>query len=240
MKVFCAAVAVVLISMGHPVAAQNSCPTRADLRQGMTLIAHNYLANRVVAETDFGIVERRVDANGQYRNVEGIPDFLMVGSPHDVMPGLFRIGKDYRTITYDLDGLGRDIGFASPGAHPIDMMDVGEKMTFSVSIDAGSWQMLGLVIWKAFEGTVEVEYTGTPIESSHMLGPCEYDFVTYHVTTKMEDQYPSHKAVYFAPALGLVIGYTTLSEEGHPLHTFWFQNIRRSPFWSSPVDRSGQ
>jgi hypothetical protein len=238
MKALCAAIGLVTMTMTMAIqaAAQDSCPTRTDLRQGVKLIADNYLNTRVVAETDFGIVKRGIEANGQHRNFEDIPNFLLVGSPHDVLPGMHSHNKANGTITYDIDDLSPNTQFPTPGSHLLDMMELGEKIRTGMFFDKGSWRMLGLAFWEVSEGTVEIEYGGAWPKSPYRLGHCDYDLVTYGVTVTVEDQYPSFDAVYYAPALGLVIGRTMLREDGHPLHTFWFDGIEHHDFWSISHD----
>ncbi len=230
MKVLC--VAIGLIIMTNPVAAQDRCPLRVDLDRGLRLVADDPQRTRIFTQNAYGVSERPVDADGQPSHFAEL-SWLTVNSPHAILPGIFDGPKGKATIIYYMDSFYAD---TTSGYDPVfevnalfddllSSMIAGEKRRFDISIDQGSWRMMGLAFWNKSDGLIDVTYLGASDKSPHVIGSCSYATFAYRTQLHVGGQTLLSQDLHYAPDLGLVLGRTPLDRDGNPTDTLWFSSI---------------
>ncbi|MFG5381270.1 hypothetical protein [Yoonia sp. R2-816] len=199
MKVLCAAIGLLIIT--HPVAAQDTCPTRADLNDGTRLTDARAGYARVFVERDDGLYEGSTDG------IEGPLTGVWWFRPHPILPGTRATQDGLFDMAYDSD------------VADIDLLPAGATWTSAVThLSDGKTHSTG---------SVEV-YAGGPFPlSPHRLGDCAYDILAFRISKHIEGAGSLYDEVYFAPQLGLVIGATHLDVLGAPRGAFWFDQIAR-------------
>ena len=226
MKPLCAAIG--LLIMTQPFAAQDRCPLKSDLDRGLRLIAADAQHTRIFQKNAFGVSERPVDANGQPSHFDDL-SWLTVNSPHAILPGDFDGPKGKATVLYYLDSLDTTTTGDDPDLDLnaffddllSDMTD-GDKHRFDVSVDQGSWRMLGLAFWNQSDGLIDVTYLGASDNSPHVIGSCSYDIVTYRTHLQAGGQTLLLQDVHYSADLGLPLGRTPLDQDGNHKNTIWF------------------
>jgi|GEM_PF-5237791 len=223
--------------MSTPVAAQDICPTQADLRSGLALISPDPSASLLFGMDDFGVSVRPYNPDVYYTNFDGYPEFLVVNSPHAIIPGIYYGQKGPNTIGFygeefeseedgDFDSL---FETNARFGQVLSNMSVGGSQRFDVTVDYGTWKMMGLALWNRVDGVLNVEYLG-PAAAPHMLGQCSYDIVTYRLRLRAARDIPLFEERHYAPALGLVVGTTPLATDGTAENTQWFSDVVRYDF----------
>ena len=220
--------------MTNPSAAQDRCPTRTDLQHGLRLIAEDPEHTRIFnADKLLGLSESPVDARGQMTHFSDLPSWLGVSSPHAILPGVIDGPKGKATVTYYLDRFyADDAGSFDPDYDIPALFDdlfsrlnIGDNETFEVSVDQGTWRMMGLAIWNKSDGVLDVTFRGPSPMSPHKLGQCEYDIATYRINLRTGTQTLLFEDVHYAPNLGLILGRSRLANNGTPVETYWFSNF---------------
>ncbi|MFQ1702505.1 hypothetical protein ACJ5NV_18120 [Loktanella agnita] len=185
---FCAALGVAM--MTTPLAAQDRCPTRADLNEGLRLIATRQSVSRLFVARDHGLTVWHLDT----------PDGPATGpgwqQPHALLPGTRASATGPLTIAYaaDIDGL--------------DTLSKGQNWISDVTY-LQDGRVAGI-------GRVEVVAEGQSPLSPHRLGHCTYKVLTYRVAVHIDGATPLFDMLDYAPDLGLVLTETPLDSMGTP------------------------
>lgn len=222
--------------MATSVAAQDTCPTRADLKQGLALIAEEPGASLLFGESSTGVSVRPYNPEVYNAGFDGIPDGYGVSSPHAIIPGHFDGPKGPATIVYYTDQ------FVSEGSSDFDdlfeinaLLDqvlsdipISGVQSFDAIVDFGTWKMMGLALWNQRDGVLNVESRGP--SGAHQLGRCSYDIMTFRLRLDLGRDASLFEDRHYAPALGLVIGTTPLAPDGTASGTRWFRDILRYDF----------
>lgn len=223
--------------MATSAAAQDTCPTRADLKQGLTLIAEEPGASLLFGESSTGVSVRPYDPKIYNAGFNGIPNDYGVSSPHAIIPGLFDGPNGQATMVYfymeqfepeDGGDFGDLFEINTLFDQILADISVGAVQSFDVIVDYGTWKLLGMAFWNQTDAVLDVEKRGP--SGTHLLGPCSYDIMTYRLRLRTERDVPLFVDRHYAPALGLVIGTTSLASDGTARDTRWFRDVLRHDF----------
>jgi hypothetical protein len=208
MKHFCAVIGL-LMAITSPVAAQQICPTRADLSDGLQLLYPNG-DGRIFVQHDDGLYQ------GYFNATNAVPDRYLGPHPHPLLPGMRASAVGDLTIAYADD------------PQTIDQLAADETWISKVT-----YFLAGTLF---ATGTAEVYFGGTYLLSPVTLGACSYETLTYRVTLDVEGENIARMQgsafqsddVQYAPKLGLVISSTVLDEDGAPHGDSYFVDVMRA------------
>lgn len=188
-----ACVAAALVAFGGPAAA--SCPTRADLREGVTLVQNEPIFIRADVEAQpGGLLEVRLTRDARERAT-----VVTLAYEHPLAPLSIRSAGQARLRSYD------------PTPAALDRLDVEGDATFSVTETTadGSRET----------GRLLLNHTGA---GTRRIQDCTYDVWTVRLMEADASGTIETRDVVYAPALGLVLAEAAIGPDGtaRPLYDY--------------------
>lgn len=188
--------AVALASFASGGVAQTTCPTRADLVDGITLTRHDPFFSIVLTATAEGVSEARLmDFRGSPEEVSSLYSHPLAVVERQGSDGLLNIEFQYDTS--EIDNL-PDLG---TWQSPITFLRNGVPTT---------------------TGTFTITYLGTQIVT---IGSCAYSTWVVHVNMYLEAFGPLLSVRHYAPDLGVPVLNTTLTPDGGAVSNVVFDAI---------------
>lgn len=186
-----------LVLSSSAAVGQVTCPTMADLDQGITLIRGEPFYSNVMTHTEDGLAEARiVTRDGVRETVSSTYAHALAVTQRIGANGT--LGLTYAGDTFEMDQL--------------DTL--------------GTW-MTDVTLSTDGVPTVTGTFRATFVARiSFPIGACEFETWQVRTELDLADRAPLRMDRYFAPALGISLGAVSLDADGNPISGVIFDDIK--------------